>query len=873
MIVKPNPLLRLLTIIVIMSVEQSTTYFENRMSQLGITSEFNQVKLWRTADGGKNELQPLPIFKEHPKGIEIIPYTLDRTTIRIEKEGSRIKKDWSIVRLEKPIVKENGDTIKYLMPKGKGSFPLITPNIVEAFEKKQQLPTLFLTEGYFKAWKGFIHGLPMIGLPSITHMRDKEKGTLHADILKIITHCDVRRAVWLTDGDCLDITGKAITDKKDLYTRPFNFFDSICKFKQYLDDLDHLEKYFFHIDTAGILERANFMKDIDQKLSADKAKGLDDIMITYPDKIPAIVEDLNAVSRPGDWFIRYNVTNGTSKVRDYFRLSDVTRFYEFHCERRPDLKGKEFKFHGTLYKYNEETNTCEIKVPAESQQFFRVGDNYYKHIFIPNKYGQKEKTFRGRRKGTIIDDYGAAFCKHIPKYEEFCNTPNNTNFQPVIDSCFNLYSPMDYQPDEEACGAEECPTIIGFIQHIFGHKTARFKHPKTGEKHEYQMWELGLDYVQLLYQIPAQKLPILCLVSKQQNTGKSTFGFFLKLLFGSNVAIVGNQDLAGDFNAHWATKLVVICDETKIDKQHVVEKVKSLSTANKITMNAKGKDHVEIDCFIKFIFITNNEDTFISMTEEDIRYWVLKVPILKQENTDIQSNFIEEFPAFLSYLNNRKLATENLSRMWFYKDLLRTDALNKVIENSGSSVKKELRFNLRQMFLDFGVKEIRMSLTNLKDRFFKNKEANYVDRVLRDDFNLRTEQWYRYGDMTFDDEATAVEYVKAKEKVDHDLETWRFIKREGKVRRYTYPWWDYKIEMGKAPERVMILCKETGRPFVFKRENFLEENEDAIVSAEIRDALADPDVHPVNGQATQPGLYGPPPTGADREEPIDDLPF
>jgi hypothetical protein len=137
-------------------------------------------------------------------------------------------------------------------------------------------------------------------------------------------------------------------------------------------------------------------------------------------------------------------------------------------------------------------------------------------------------------------------------------------------------------------------------------------------------------------------------------------------MFGGNCAIVGNQDLAGDFNAHWSTKLLVICDETKIDKQHVVEKVKSLSTADKIMMNAKGKDHVEIDCFIKFMFITNNETNFIYVTDEDIRYWIVKVPVLREENPNMLDLMIEEIPAFLSFLNRRKLQTEKLNRMWFH---------------------------------------------------------------------------------------------------------------------------------------------------------------------------------------------------------------
>src|SRR5689334_4515899 len=105
--------------------EGEVSYYQQRMNLLGITPEQNTISLWQyNSDSGKDELTPMPVFKEHPKGIEIIPYNLERYHIRIEKQGSKIKKDWSIVRLEKPIIKDNGDVIKYLMPKGQGSLPL-----------------------------------------------------------------------------------------------------------------------------------------------------------------------------------------------------------------------------------------------------------------------------------------------------------------------------------------------------------------------------------------------------------------------------------------------------------------------------------------------------------------------------------------------------------------------------------------------------------------------------------------------------------------------------------------------------------------------------------------------------------------------------
>lgn len=848
------------------------SYFEKRMAELGITAELNQVLLWQyNMETRQDELLPLPVFKEHIKGIEIIPYTLNRHSIRIEKESSKIKKDWSIIRYEKPIVKDNGDTIKYLMPKGHGSYPLIPPNILEAYDAKQDIPVLFLTEGYLKAWKGFIHGLHIIGLPSITHMKNKDTGKLHPDILQIIETCHVKRVVWLTDGDCLDITGKEITEQKDLYTRPVNFFSSINTFKQLLEDTP-VDKYFFHINTDNIVGQPQFypLPKVTEKGKSERdlVKGLDDLLCAFPDRVDEIIQDALHVSGPGTWFHKMNINIDITKIKNYFHLHNVTDFYLFHSERRKDLKGKEFKFHGTLYLYNEEKAECQVRVPAESKLYFRVGDDYYKHLKVPNKYKQEEHTFKGRRKTTIVDDHGKDFWKHIPKYEAFCNVPNNTNFQPVISNCFNVYNQLDFQPDDDKCGPEDCPIIISFIKHIFGSKTAKFKHPKTKETHEYLTWELALDYFQVAYLFPAEKLPILCLVSRQNNTGKTTMANLVKLMFGANVSIVGNADLMSDFNAHWSTKLFVVCDEANIDKLHVVDKVKSLSTANKITMNAKGKDQVEIDCFIKFVFITNNEDNFISMKDDDIRYWVMKVPVLQEENPSILDNFVEEIPAFLSYLSNRKMKTEKLNRMWFYPSLLRTEAMNRVIENSFSTAKKELKHKIKQMFQDFGVEEIRMSAMAIRESFFRNKEENYIERVLKDEFQMKPLQAYFFKDQKFNNEEQAIGAVKAILKLENDFEALHHIKSRGVVVRYSYPKWIMKSpEFGKPEERAMIFAKDLGRPYVFKRKDFVSEDEDTDIPDEIKQMV---DVLQTNSTAADNELSQPNQIPAD---PQGEMPF
>jgi hypothetical protein len=826
------------------------TYFQERLQKLGITDDDNKVLLWQNKttpppDDGvvrsiaeyeelNRELKPVPVFRQHDRGIEIVPYTIGRSTIRIEKEGSRQKKNWSILRLENPIIKDNGDPIKYVMPKGHGSFPFFPPALLDKYDAKQHIETLFLTEGYFKAFKASMHGMDIVGLASITHLKDKTTDKLHGDILAIIQRCGVRRIVWLTDGDCLDISSKAGTDAKvDLYRRPHSFYASVIEFKRLMSDHLDVDQYFFHIDCDQILE--NF-----RDLKRNDVKGLDDLMCSLPDKVPEIVSDIATVTGKSFYFQKFNITAGIAKVWAHFHLDNVTKFYLFQVERNAAIKDKEFIFHGTKYRYDEESGECKVIVPGDASLYCRVGNDYYKFVQAPNKYGNLERTLEGRLKSTIIDDHGKDFVKHVPKYEKFVNVPSHVNYQHIINNCFNLYSPLDFVPSEDEVADEDCISILGFIQHIFGTSKIHFKHPKTGEKIEYTMMDLALDYLQILYHKPAEKLPILCLVSKENNTGKSTFGKLLKQIFGGNCAIVGNQDLAGDFNKHWASKMLTICDETKIDKQHVVEKVKSLSTADKVMMNSKGKDHVEIDCFLKFIFITNNEDNFIYASEDDIRYWIIKVPVITTENPGLLDQMVEEIPAFLGYLNKRKIKTDKLNRMWFHPTLLKTEALKKVIAQNLPTLQKELVAHIKDMFMDFGVDEIRMTATDISRQFFNNKfEKNYLKKILEE--NLKVDMFHK-EDPTNPDMfgKPAKIYTTA---------------------RYSFPKWEFNA-IKKEVERV----EQTGigRPYIFRKDQFLTEHE-------IKTLRVDPEFRFVNENVGNGPVLTSPVTPI--ETPNDELPF
>jgi len=676
------------------------TYFQKRIhEELNISEKQNSIRL-KNEDGNSFETK---IFTEDRKGnIQILLYTLNRQIIEYDHPKATLEKPniyneriqtYKITRLHPDNV--NGDR-KYYIPRGAGTYPFFPHPVIEKFEKKEKIKTLVITEGAFKAFKGAMHGLDIVGLSSITHYRNKNTKELHKDIIRLIKTCDVKNIIMLYDGDCLDVSEKAIKEENDLYKRPYGFFASARSINELLKDYN-IDFYFAHVESNEI---------------KSKPKGLDDLLIAMKGHEKAITKDLISLSKPGTYFHRINITHSQKSLQRYLNINKVDAFYEFHSGK---IGLNEFTYIGTKYRYNEQDNKLEVIMPADAQNYFRIGNDYYERFQRPNKLNDLEEVIAPRLKSTITDDYGRNFLKFIAKYKDFVNVPDHTNYQRVIHNCYNSYAPFSHNPEEG-----KTKNTMSFLNHIFQEQI-----------------ELGLDYLQLLYQQPTQKLPILCLVSKENATGKSTFAKWLQRLFSQNVTIIGNAEISNDFNAHLSSKLVIAIDESFIEKKTIIEKIKNLATADSMPMNRKGKDIVEIDFFGKIILLSNNVDNFISATDEDIRYWVREIDKPKQESTNLLEEMHDEIPAFLDFLDKRKMHTENKSRAWFLPKLIRTEALKKVIEASKPSVIRQFEYHLKSMFFDFGEEEIMLAPVDIKSLFFNKShriDTDYIKRSIENNY-------------------------------------------------------------------------------------------------------------------------------------------
>lgn len=310
----------------------------------------------------------------------------------------------------------------------------------------------------------------------------------------------------------------------------------------------------------------------------------------------------------------------------------------------------------------------------KKEEFIRIGTTLYKIVNQPRIDGGYVRKRIAWNSETLRQDYGKDYMAGIPKYDGFCTVPDHVGYKPIVGKFLNLYEPISHVPVQG-----DFPCIRSLVEHIFG-----------------EQYELGMDYLQLLYLYPVQKLPILLLVSEERNTGKSTFLNFLKAVFQNNVTFNTNKDFRSQFNSDWAGKLLIMVDEVLLNRREDSERLKNLSTTLSYKVEAKGKDRDEIAFFAKFVLCSNNEYLPVIIDAGETRYWVRKIDRLQSDDTDFLQKLKAEIPAFLHFLQHRQLSTKKESRMWYAPSLLHTEALQKIIRSN----RNRLEIEMHELILD-----------------------------------------------------------------------------------------------------------------------------------------------------------------------------
>ncbi len=338
----------------------------------------------------------------------------------------------------------------------------------------------------------------------------------------------------------------------------------------------------------------------------------------------------------------------------------------------------------------------------KSKKLLRIGGRWFKKAIDPVTH--QEALFDITPK-MIIDDEGKEIgnliLKMAPKYLAQTNIPSHLDYHESIDNgygelFYNIYKPLSNTPTEG-----EWQHIEKLLRHIFQ-----------------EQYEMGLDYLQILYEQPLHPLPVLLLVSNETGTGKSTFCKFLNAVFCENALPLTPEIVESRFNSYWIGKLLGYIEEQADDsnerkKQNA--KVKNIVTAETLPAEKKGKDPTLAFNFLKILICSNDECTPVKIDPNDTRYWVRKVPALskKEEGTDILEECKKEIPAFLWFLLHREKSKQRANRLWFAPEEIHTDAWRKIVCHSKSSLDQELRDILLDIMREQQLDMLKYDLTTL----------------------------------------------------------------------------------------------------------------------------------------------------------------
>lgn len=383
--------------------------------------------------------------------------------------------------------------------------------------------------------------------------------------------------------------------------------------------------------------------------------------------------------------------------------------------------------------YRKAIQWIEFKYMNAEVPYIRVGVNYFKRIEKKNRYGVTLNELKVWNKESICQDHGNEILKAIHLFDDFTIEPNNKDYQPIVSGYWNLYEPFPHKMHDMPVSVSDFPTTAHFMAHVFGDQV-----------------ELGYKYMKVLYEFPRQILPVLTLVSKERMTGKTTFLNWIDMIFGNNYAMVSPDDLLNSFNSAYATKNIIGIDEAVIEKSSGVEKIKSIATANTLTVNQKMVSHYRVPFFGKIIITTNRESDFMKVDSEEIRFWVRKLNSIPQDKmtTNYEGRLLEEIPKFLRYLYDNITVEFGRSRMVFTADEINNKDLETVKKESHSMLYKEIQTHCIEFFEQNPSKtEFLASLTDLKTQWFEKDSRigmNYIKKVLNDEFKIFVEKNTRY---------------------------------------------------------------------------------------------------------------------------------
>lgn len=269
----------------------------------------------------------------------------------------------------------------------------------------------------------------------------------------------------------------------------------------------------------------------------------------------------------------------------------------------------------------------------------------------------------------VIGKGGQAAIKHVPVAELWLKSAERRQYEGVTfapannapDCYYNLWSGFAYEPLD--CGifkaGMKCRRLLKHMKYILcGGNSAHFRYL--------------LAWAADMLQDPDNKKGVALVMRGLKGTGKSTFAEALASLLGRHsIKIAHMRHLTGNFNRHLADKLLVLAEESYWAGDKADEgPLKDMITSDRMTIEAKGVDAVEMPSLCRLIMITNNEWA-APATADERRYFVLDVSDRRRQDYgyfdrlygQLEGNDSEGYRALLSLLLQFPLKSVNLRQV------------------------------------------------------------------------------------------------------------------------------------------------------------------------------------------------------------------
>jgi hypothetical protein len=295
-----------------------------------------------------------------------------------------------------------------------------------------------------------------------------------------------------------------------------------------------------------------------------------------------------------------------------------------------------------------------------------------------------------------------------------------------VHDCYNLMNPMVHEPKP---GSIE--TTLKFMHHLFRGEGKITFNETTGMYEEVakegDLFTVAMDYLTIMFQHPKQMLPVPCLVSPENGTGKSTFLKWLSMVYAGNATILNNDRFKMNFNGHYASKFVIGLDEgfLEVEKKAEKEKLKQLVTSDTIFLENKGMDIKEIPYYGKLIICSNDADRLMKIEDGETRWFIVRVYPSEEKDPFMEDKMQKEIPAWIHFLSNRKIFHPKKDRLWFKPEHFETEQFRKIVEVTKNRLEAVIEEFIKDMFLTYKESPLRLPPKAILERVNDPKFSKY----------------------------------------------------------------------------------------------------------------------------------------------------